>query len=185
MVYRHGQDNGRWGYSPEEQPEDPGEALKRLWRDKKKLIFALVIALAVIAAGAAVNNVVQKRQQQQAWDREMEEILEHEAWLESLPPEVRYYEQTKDFFYDRKQALDFGYEVCGLLDDWYAEDVMEFLVNPRPVPSVQGTVGSDRLNALLFAAADLCPEHHAEVGSAFAKSLEDATGIELGGRPGG
>ena len=145
---------------------------------KNKVLVALITLLALLFGAAVINNAIQDRNEERASAQEWEEWEEYYNWLDTLEPEVRQYEMTKDMFIDRRHALAFGYEVCALLDDYYAEDVFEYMMNPRVTPGVQGTTAEDRIEAMMLTPANLCPEHAEEVGNAVMNNI----GVDM--RPG-
>ena len=145
---------------------------------KNKVLVALITLLALLFGAAVINNAIQDRNEERASAQEWEEWEEYYNWLDTLEPEVRQYEMTKDMFIDRRHALTFAYEVCDLLDDYYAEAVFEYMMNPRVTPGVQGTTAEDRIEAMMLTPSNLCPEHAEEVGNAVMNTI----GVDM--RPG-
>ena len=145
---------------------------------KNKAVVALLILLALLFGVAAISNAIQNRNEYQAISQEADEWEEYYEWLDTLPPEVQYYELVKDLFIDRRHAMNFAHEACDLLDDYYAEEVFEYMMNPRVTPGVQGTTSQDRIEALMIAPSRICPEHAAEVSSA----ISETVGVDM--RPG-
>ena len=145
---------------------------------KNKVLVALITLLALLFGSAVINNAIQDRNEQQAIEQELEEWDEYYEWLDQLPPEVQYYEMTKHIFIDRRHAMNFAHEACDLLDDYYAEAVFEYMMNPRVTPGVQGTTSEGRIEAMMIAPSRICPEHAAEVSSA----ISETVGVDM--RPG-
>lgn len=162
-----------------DDPRPPIQGKDLSPKARRNLIIAILAVLALILGAFAIGGAIQDRNEQQAIEQEWQEHDEYYEWLDQLPPEVQYYEMTKDIFIDRRHAMNFAYEVCDLLDDYYAEAVFEYMMNPRVTPGVQGTTSQERIEAMMIAPSRICPEHAAEVSS----SVMDSLGIDM--RPGG